>query len=311
MKNRMFTLPNLITLANLALGCAATVAALSTGGRLNLAFWLIAAAAVCDFADGLAARLTGQYSDLGAQLDSLADVVSFGVAPSAVLFTVYRYSPSVFGGVPEWLTDGVGWAVFAVALFSALRLARFNVDGMQKTGPKRVAASRATASGVAVSRVATKSATAKGGAATAGTQPAAAKKATVHKATVQKDEPQKATVQKDEPQGDEFTGLPVPAAALATVALGWMWYRGQIFPPREAIVVFVAVVSYALICPLKMFSLKFSDFGWAGNEIRWVFIAFSAALLVVFGIGGIPLAVGLYVAMGAARHFYLRSRKIL
>lgn len=240
-KNRMFTLPNFITLANLACGCAATVLALGAGGRLNLAFWFVVAAAVFDFADGLAARLTGQYSAIGAQLDSLADMVSFGVAPSAMLFVVYLYSPSLISGAPDMLMDSLGWLVFAVALFAALRLARFNTDTSQK---------------------------------------------------------------------DEFTGLPVPAAALAIAALAWMWYEAWFMPYREIIIVFVALVSYLLICPVRMFSLKFSDFGWRGNELRWIFLVCCVALMAVFGIGGVPLAVALYVLVSTARYFWLKSRKI-
>ncbi|MCL2561075.1 MAG: CDP-diacylglycerol--serine O-phosphatidyltransferase [Rikenellaceae bacterium] len=124
MEMRFFTIPNLLTLANLACGAAAVVAALQWGD-LRTAFWLVAAAAVLDFFDGFAARLLRQYSELGRQLDSLCDMVSFGLAPSAVLFTMYG---TVGGGAP-W-----GAAVFIITLFSALRLARFNIDAAQAEG---------------------------------------------------------------------------------------------------------------------------------------------------------------------------------
>ncbi len=132
MQNKLFTLPNLLTLAGLACGCAAVVFALTGEGRLDLVFLLVAAAAVFDFLDGLAARLTRQYSEVGKQLDSLADMVSFGVAPSAALYTIYTQAPALWAGAPARLLDALGWGVFAVALFSALRLARFNVDEDQR-----------------------------------------------------------------------------------------------------------------------------------------------------------------------------------
>ncbi len=111
----------MVTLCNLLLGCGAVVFAFQ--GNLSVSFWLIAAAGVCDFCDGLVARATGQFSKIGAQLDSLADVVSFGVAPAVVMFTFYQSSGSWFS-LPDWL----GYAVFLVAGFSALRLARFNAE---------------------------------------------------------------------------------------------------------------------------------------------------------------------------------------
>lgn len=120
-KLRLFTVPNIITLGNLACGTAAVVVALRFND-LRAAFWLVVAAAVLDFLDGFVARITKQYSEVGKQLDSLCDMVSFGLAPSAVLYSMYAAA----GGAEPW-----GYAVFAVVLFSALRLAKFNVDESQ------------------------------------------------------------------------------------------------------------------------------------------------------------------------------------
>ncbi|MCC8034688.1 MAG: CDP-diacylglycerol--serine O-phosphatidyltransferase [Rikenellaceae bacterium] len=124
MKVRMFTLPNMLTLGNLLCGCTALPYCLGQG-NLKAAFWLVAAAAVFDFLDGLAARLTESYSELGKQLDSLADMVSFGAVPSAVLYTMYVGS----GG--DRLGIAYGIVTACVALFSALRLAKFNIDQTQ------------------------------------------------------------------------------------------------------------------------------------------------------------------------------------
>ncbi len=133
MKIKLFTMPNLVTLANLACGCGALVVALGSGGRLGVAFGLIALGAVCDLVDGALARATHNFSPLGVELDSLADVVTFGVAPSAVLWVMFRNAGSFVEEASGALYDSFGWLTFAVALFAALRLARFNVDKTQGT----------------------------------------------------------------------------------------------------------------------------------------------------------------------------------
>ena len=123
MKVRYFTIPNLLTLSNLFCGAMAVVAALE--GNLVLAFWLVMLSALCDFLDGFAARLLNQYSALGVQLDSLADMVSFGLVPSTVVFSICR----TLGLGAEFAA--LGYLPFIIVLFSALRLARFNIDESQ------------------------------------------------------------------------------------------------------------------------------------------------------------------------------------
>ena len=123
-------IPNAITSLNLLFGCMACIAAFSCydpvcGGLkgYELAFLLIAMSAVADFLDGLVARLLHAVSAIGAELDSLADLVSFGLAPALVLYN---------------MMTGYGeghWALLALLLpvFGAIRLARFNVDTNQTT----------------------------------------------------------------------------------------------------------------------------------------------------------------------------------
>lgn len=123
MKIRLLTLPNILTLCNLLCGAAAAVSALRFG-NLQWPLLFIVMAAVFDFLDGFAARLFKSYSPLGKELDSLADCVSFGFAPSTILLNIYEAS----GGVEPW-----GYLVFVLAAFSALRLAKFNIDENQST----------------------------------------------------------------------------------------------------------------------------------------------------------------------------------
>ncbi|MFN6086226.1 MAG: CDP-alcohol phosphatidyltransferase family protein [Fluviicola sp.] len=87
---KMFNVPNLITAGNLLCGIFAII--LAFAGRIDIAPYFIFAAAILDFFDGFAARLLKQHSELGKQLDSLADVISFGLAPGIILFITLIYS---------------------------------------------------------------------------------------------------------------------------------------------------------------------------------------------------------------------------
>ena len=127
MKIKYFTLPNILTLSNLVCGVFASLTTVASiwDSSISLAVPLmfILASALFDFLDGFAARLTGQYSALGVQLDSLADMVSFGLTPSLILVALYNNA----GGIGWWWLIALG-----VVTCSALRLARFNIDEEQK-----------------------------------------------------------------------------------------------------------------------------------------------------------------------------------
>ncbi len=126
-------IPNFLTSLNLACGSLAVFFALN--GHLEWAVWLIFIGALFDFSDGFAARALKAYSDMGKELDSLADLISFGVAPAAIFSTLVKqlitgdatttfdtlqYSDKVFVLLP-----------FILVVFSGLRLAKFNVDTRQ------------------------------------------------------------------------------------------------------------------------------------------------------------------------------------
>src|SRR5574344_704033 len=103
-------IPNTITSMNLLCGVLGVI--FSLNGRLDIGFLLMMGAAVCDFCDGLAARLLKAYSDIGKELDSLADVVSFGVLPSIMLYQLSGTEITILRYIP-----------LLIAAFSALRLA--------------------------------------------------------------------------------------------------------------------------------------------------------------------------------------------
>ena len=117
-------IPNTITCCNLISGCIATYYAFLGDFRLALLFIIIGA--VFDFFDGMSARLLGVSSPIGKELDSLADDITFGFAPSAIVFS---YLCTFHIHLPY-----VPFLAFVMAAFSALRLAKFNLDERQALG---------------------------------------------------------------------------------------------------------------------------------------------------------------------------------
>ena len=126
-------IPNTLTLCNLICGCIAAYMALQPEPQYATAFYFIIGGAVFDFFDGFAARLLHVSSPLGKELDSLADDITFGMAPAAIVFAMLRQTvPAI---VPEghWAATALPFAAFLIAAFSALRLAKFNLDERQAT----------------------------------------------------------------------------------------------------------------------------------------------------------------------------------
>jgi len=129
MRSILKQIPNFITSLNLISGTLATFFAID--GHLIWAGIFICLASVFDFLDGLAARALTAYSETGKELDSLADMVSFGVAPGAILFTLLEFSLfdtnqpiyEISGQWYEWL---ILFTAFLIPVFGAIRLARFN-----------------------------------------------------------------------------------------------------------------------------------------------------------------------------------------
>ena len=149
----MKQIPNIFTLLNLVFGCMAIVCILQYGlsftvndnaeafvimpERIYMASVFIGCAAVIDFLDGFVARLLKASSEMGKQLDSLADVVSFGVAPGMIIYQFLRLS---FAQQEGGLDVSVLWLLpaFLIPCAGAYRLARFNIDTTQSHGFKGV-----------------------------------------------------------------------------------------------------------------------------------------------------------------------------
>ena len=124
---KIINIPNIITSLNLISGCLAIYFGFT--GNIDLACLYIVLGAVFDFFDGMTARALGVSGPIGKELDSLADVVTFGVAPSVLCYDL------VMQGAPLFTDSAVSIALFSfiMAAFSALRLAKFNCDERQTT----------------------------------------------------------------------------------------------------------------------------------------------------------------------------------
>ena len=123
-------IPNTITCCNLISGCIATYWAFNSEYELALLFIVIGA--VFDFFDGMTARLLHVSSPIGKELDSLADDITFGFAPSAIIFS--WLSGYHFHELPSPIAFLMPFTAFIMAAFSALRLAKFNLDERQSMG---------------------------------------------------------------------------------------------------------------------------------------------------------------------------------
>lgn len=245
---KLFNLANILTLVNLFAGCAALVLMFSPSYQvgtlsegLQYVPYCTLISLIADYFDGMAARFTkSTLSGIGKQLDSLADVVSFGVVPAMVLYTLLTmYFKSVSSNQNELQIMLSASPAFLIALFSALRLAKFNVD---------------------------------------------------------------------ERQTESFIGLATPANTILIMGLLLVFLRNDYNLSHllvNPIVLFglVGVLSFLLIAEIPMFSFKFKSFGWAGNEVRYMFIIASVVLLIAFKFAGLSLAVVLYILVSLVQMF--------
>ncbi len=238
-------IPNTVTLINLFLGCAAIVATFH--GLMAEAALMILICSILDFLDGAIARWFKAGSEIGKQLDSLADLVSFGVAPASIMFqylVVSLYSVNPESSLFVWPL-----LAFLIAVFSALRLAIYNVDKRQR---------------------------------------------------------------------NHFLGLPTPANALLIASVPFVLeYVAPGHAVHELLILLTGsfasmlavtlVLSFLLVAPLKMFSLKAESLKWAENRIRYIYIAGCIILLITFGLAAAPLFLIFYIILSAADHLWRMS----
>lgn len=222
--------PNALTLTNLFCGCLALLSILS--GAMEWVAFFVAISLFSDYTDGLVARLLKVSSPLGKELDSLADMVSFGLVPGALLYYLINQSQGIayvdFNLRDTWH----GLFGFVLTLFACLRLAKFNIDTRQ---------------------------------------------------------------------AESFIGLNTPSCTLFVLGIAliiehnsyglrsYLLHTGLLFACTAAL-------SYLLIAELPMFSFKFKHFAWRGNQIRLLFLFFSAWLLMFMPLGlALSVIITLYI----------------
>lgn len=274
----MFTFANILTGFNLLFGVASIIFTFS--GRLEYAVLAIIFGAVCDFFDGFAARLLKQQGELGKQLDSLADMVTFGVAPGLIIFVLLILSGasdilvamgeskdslwlegtmgySVHYWISVYFNDLVGnqtpylfshfYGIYLYLPFIALLIPFFSMFRLAKFNL-------------------------------------------------------------DERQSTGFIGLPTPANSLffASFALllwdgfnaeNWKSALSMRFIDVYFLVPLVIIFSFLLIAEIPLFSLKFKNFSVKDNKIRFIFLALSILAILIFWVWAIPIIIILYILL--------------
>jgi len=211
-------LPNFLTCCNLICGCFGIVFLLEDRGIP--AAYFVWAAGIFDFFDGFAARLLKVNSPIGKELDSLADVISFGVLPALVMYKLIG---------DHTTSEVLPYIGFSIAAFAALRLAIFNID---------------------------------------------------------------------ETQTDSFRGLNTPATTLFITSLPLLPESvGKWLFQDWILILLTLALSLLMVSRIEIFALKFKNFSWQENKLRFTFLILSVLLLVVFHVAAIPLIILLYVAL--------------
>lgn len=235
-------IPNFITLLNVFCGCVATVFAVQN--QLELAAVFVALGIFFDFFDGLAARVLDVKSELGLQLDSLADMITSGLVPGIVMFQLLGMAQTGgWGSGAAGIAETTGWYAlstadlwpfvgFIITMASAYRLAKFNLD---------------------------------------------------------------------ENQVSSFIGLPTPANALLILSLPLIlfYHPGNILSDiilnQWFLIGLTLLSAFLLNCNLPLFALKFKNWGFKENALRYIFLIISIVLLITMQFLAVPLIILFYV----------------
>lgn len=268
---KMFNVPNLITAGNLLCGIFAII--LAFAGRIDIAPYFIFAAAILDFFDGFAARLLKQHSELGKQLDSLADVISFGLAPGIILFITLIYSLWTFDKnplLPDYTESftvfstleqivlhpsvNLSWVLISllIPVFSMFRLAKFNIDTRQSDS----------------------------------------------------------FIGLPTPANTIFF-MTFPLVLSSEInKTGWAHdLIIQLMNPW-IIIPMILIMCYLLIAELPLFALKFKSFGWKGNEIRFTFLITCGILIFTLGWWSLAIIILLYLILSIINNILRKNTSV-
>lgn len=260
----------MLTLLNLAAGTAAIV--LSLEGQWRLAVYLVLAASLFDFLDGSAARLLNAFSETGKMLDSLADMVTFGVLPGIFVYSIFRelFMVQPAGISVEWIP--LQWimlgSVLLIPSFSAIRLARFTKDtpgeeqGMKDDPGKEQG---------------------------------------------MKDAPGDERSANELQGSDRFLGLPTPAHTLFWTGLYWQIMRDGVLFGNQVNLFFLwaimFIMAFHMILPVPMLSLKFKNLSLRKNLFRYLVLGAAVLILIFTGLPGLSLVVLTYILLSLLNLF--------
>ncbi len=275
----MFNIPNILTGFNLL--CGVTSIMIVFTGRLDLAVLLIFMGAIFDFFDGMVARLLKQSNHLGKQLDSLADIVTFGVAPGMIVFVLLILSgvievivSSEMGIAQLWKEETMAASInfWVQSYFNQL------VD-LQKTGYQN---NFFSTWGLVL--------------------PFGAFLIPFFSLF------RLAKFNVDDRQTDSFIGLPTPANSIffASFALllwdgynaeNWKTSLSLILLKDQVLMTLVIIFSLLLVSEIKLFSLKLKKLALKGNELQLFFLGASLMLLLILNVWAIPLIIIIYIIL--------------
>lgn len=274
----MFSIPNIFTASNLVAGLFSIVFALS--GRLDWAVLAILIGAVCDFFDGFTARMLKKEGELGKQLDSLADMVTFGVAPSILVFVLLIVSSAwdiiaAQGGELNnlWLDGTMG---YSVSLWIGIYLN--DLVGNHHPDYPSIFSGWNLAYPLFAFFIAFMSLF------------------------------RLAKFNLDVRQSTGFIGLPTPANTLFFASFALMLWDGfgandwrtalsMTLIQDQVLLFFVFLFPLLLVAEIPLFSLKFKSFKWKENQIRFVFLICAVVLLALLFVWALPLIILLYIGM--------------
>lgn len=264
----MFNLANLFTAANLICGILAIIFALS--GRLDLAPFAVFGGLLFDFFDGFVARLLKVSGELGKQLDSFADMVTFGVAPGVIMMVILTVDPANFGDgftVLQIQQDYTSWfssldfktfsgnytpfLALLIPFFSMFRLAKFNIDTRQS----------------------------------------------------------ESFIGLPTPSMTLFF-MTFPLALVYALSSDNLVNQFTLFVFNPWFIgVLIVIFGGMMISEIPLFSLKVKSFGWKGNQIRIVFLLISLVLILVFSVWSIALIVFLYLILSMIDNTFFKIKE--
>lgn len=282
-------IPNLLTAGNLIGGVMAIIFSLT--GKLEWAPYCIFISAFLDFFDGFAARLLKVQSELGKQLDSLADMVTFGVAPGVIVFVLFKiyFLTNFCPMYPKLDANG-----FAQIFIEPLKQACINFEvqpGLHYCGPRHQ-----------------------------DIQPYYDYLPFIALFIPVMSMFRLAKFNLDTRQTDSFIGVPTPANTLFFASLpliliqlseskvNWQITISEIILNPLFLIGATLIMSFLLVAELPLFALKFKSFGWKGNEMRYIFLTIAVVLLATLHWLALPIIIILYILLSLIQN--LRRNEI-